>query len=78
MAVLGLTIGAMGSKLLTNWGRRRAALLSNLIITISTIPNFFAASLWLFCITRFILGIFGAALVNTSSLLISEAVPSQY
>ena len=77
MAVLGMTLGSVTSSLLTDWGRRRAALLANLLVVIVTIPNFFAGSYGLFCALRLVLGYCGAILINSSSLMISEMVPSE-
>ena len=59
-AVLGLTIGSIFSKLLTDWGRRRAILLSNVVITLLTIPYFFTSNFWVLMVTRFIFGIASA------------------
>ena len=60
-AVLGLTIGSIFSKLVTNsLGRRKSMLLMNFIILLVTIPYFWTKSFWMILVTRFILGIAGA------------------
>ena len=76
-AVLGLTIGAMTSKFVTDWGRRRASLLSNAVITLATLPYFLTSNFWALLITRLIIGIASAYLINAGSLYIAEAVPSE-
>ena len=76
-AVMGLTLGSVGSHLVTNWGRRRAILLSNVVITLMTIPYFFTYNFWVFFVTRFIMGLAAAVIVNSSVLIISEVVPNE-
>jgi predicted MFS family arabinose efflux permease len=67
-AIFGLMIGSIGSKFATNWGRRRSILVSNLVIVIATAPSFFSSNFWMLLMSRFIMGIPAAVLVNASSL----------
>ena len=77
-AVMGLTIGSVGSNFITDWGRRRAILLCNAIITLMTIPYFFTYNFWIFFVTRFIMGLAAAVIINSSSLIISETIPDEW
>ena len=77
-AVLGLTLGSIFSKLITNFGRRRAILISNVIITLITIPYFFTKNFWVIASTRFVFGIAAAFIINASSLYISETIPVEF
>ena len=76
--VLGMTIGAIGSNLVTEWGRRRSLLLCNLVITVVTLPNFFINSYWYFVFARFIMGLASAVSVNGTSLYFSECLPTEH
>ena len=76
-AVLGLALGSISSKLVTDWGRRRSILLSNAIITMLTLTYFFNPNFWALLITRMIIGFFSAIMINAGSLYISETVPSE-
>ena len=67
-AILGLMIGSIGSKFLTNCGRRRAILLSYLVIIIATVPSFFSSNFWVLLMSRLIMGIPAAVCVNAGSL----------
>ena len=75
--VLGLAIGSICSKLVTDWGRRRSILFSNAIITMLTLPYFFTSNFWALLFTRLIIGFFSAIMINAGSLYISETVPSE-
>ena len=77
-AVMGLTIGSVGSSFATDWGRRRAILLSNAVITLMTIPYFFTLNFWVFFVTRFIMGVAACVIINATSLYISETVPNEW
>ena len=77
-AVLGLLLGAIFSKLITEWGRRRAILFANALITVVTIPYFFTDNFWVICITRSIFAFGASLIVNASSLYVSETIPAEY
>ena len=77
-AIFGLMIGSIGSKFATNWGRRRSILVSNLVIVIATAPSFFSSNFWMLLMSRFIIGIPAAVLVNASSLYQSEVIPAEW
>ena len=62
---------------MTEYGRRRAILLSNFCITLVTLPYFFTKSFWVLTITRFIYAFFSAVIVNASSLYLSETIPAE-
>ena len=77
IVVFGLMVGSIFSKPILAFGRRRSILLSNLVITLMTIPYFFVDSLWVLASTRFILGVASAVILNASGLIVGEAVPSE-
>ena len=77
-AVVGLSVGSMISKVFTEWGRRRTLLLSNLCIAAITIPYLFFLNYWYIVIAKFFQGVFGAFIVNASSLYMNEVTPSEY
>ena len=76
--MLGLALGSIFSKLVSDWGRRRAVLLSFAVMIVVTIPYFFTSNFWVLLITRFILGIFSAFVINAGSLYLSETIPSEH
>ena len=75
---MGLTIGSVGSSFVTDLGRRRAILLSNVVITLMTIPYFFILNFWVLFFTRFIMGVASCVIINATSLYISETVPNEW
>ena len=77
-AVMGLTLGSVGSKFATDLGRRRAILISNAVITLMTIPYFFTCNFWIFFVTRFIMGLAACVIINATSLYISETMPNEW
>ena len=77
-AVLGLTLGSIFSKLITEMGRRRAILFANILITLVTIPYFFTNGFWIICFTRLMFSFGAAVIVNASSLYVSETIPAEY
>ena len=77
-AVFGLTFGFVGAKIFTELGRRRAILLSNLVILVMTIPYFFVCNFWVFLFTRFFMGVAAGVTIIACSLYMSETVPSEW
>ena len=75
--VLGLTVGSILSKMVTDYGRRRSILLSFAVCTLVTIPYFFTSNFWVLLSTRLIMGFFSAILINACSLYTAETVPSK-
>ena len=75
--VLGLSLGAIFSKLITDWGRRRSILLANMVITMLTLPYFFTSNFWILLFTRLLIGFFSSLMINASSLYIAESVPTE-
>ena len=75
--VLGLTIGSIISKMITDYGRRRSILLSFAVCSVVTIPYFFTSNFWVLLSTRLIMGFFSAILINACSLYTAETIPSE-
>ena len=73
-----MTIGAICSNLVTEWGRRRSILLCNVMIAVVTLPNFFIDSYWYFVFERLIMGFAAAISVNATSLYFSESLPTEH
>ena len=79
IAILGLTLGSIFSKpVLQGLGRRFSLLMSNILIVIITIPNAFTLSGYLLGTSRFLLGVVSGLQINGSSMIIGEAVPTEY
>ena len=75
--VLGLAVGSILSKMVTDYGRRRSILFSFAMCTLVTIPYFFTSNFWALLSTRLIMGFFSAIIINACSLYTAETVPSK-
>ena len=78
IAVLGLMLGSIFSKPLLDFGLRRLILISNLGMTLVTIPNFFMNNFYWLTISRFILGLFSAVIINATATFIGDSIPKAY
>ena len=77
-AVLGMMLGAIFSKMILVYGRRKVILILNIFLTLITVPYFFTSDYTVLCITRTLLGFFGSVIVNASATIIGESVPVDY
>ena len=75
--MLGLAVGSILSKMVTDFGRRRSILLSFAVCTVATVPYFFTSNFWVLLSTRLIMGFFSAILINACSLYTAETIPSK-
>ena len=73
-----MMLGAMCSKMILVYGRRKVILIFNILITLITVPYFFSSNYALLCITRTILGFCGSVIVNASATIIGESTPVEY
>jgi len=73
-----MLLGAMFSKTILVYGRRKIILICNIILLVLTIPYFFTLNYAVLCITRTILGFVGAVIINASATVIGESVPVEY
>ena len=77
-AILGMMIGAVTSKAILDYGRRRAILICNAVLVVMTIPNFFTNLWWFLAICRFFCSVAASVTINASSIYIAEAVPNEF
>ena len=73
-----MMLGAMFSKTILVYGRRKIILICNIVLVVLTVPYFFSSNYAVLCITRTVLGFVAAVIINASATVIGESVPVEY